>query len=278
MEENLCCYVYGITRTSGGLVAMPNCSIEEARPVRLVSEGSIAAAVSDVSPDEFGAAALERRTSEAEWITAKAQLHVSVLAGLAAGAVVPMRFCTIFRDENSVRELLRSQRADLLAALDRLEGKEEWAVKIYCNRPALDRMAADSCEAAASVKAQLAGKPDGTAYFLRKKLESLVGAHAERTLEDVMCESFTRLAQCSDAAVTNPPQRKEATGRSDEMILNAAYLVLRERLDEFHAEVAALGDERGPFGFTFELSGPWPPYNFVNTSATEAASGGNNSA
>jgi hypothetical protein len=278
MEENLCCYVYGIIRNCGGTAPLPDRGIEEARPVRLISEGTIAAAVSDVSPDEFGAAALESRISEAEWITAKAQLHVGVLTGLAAGAVVPMRFCTIFRDETSVRELLRSQRADLVAALDRLEGKEEWAVKVYCNRPALDKTAADLCEAAASLKAQLAGKPEGTGYLLRKKLESLVSAQAERTLEDAMCESFTRLAQRSDAAVTNPPQRKEATGRDDEMILNAAYLVLRERLDEFQAEVAALGNERGSFGFTYELSGPWPPYNFVNSDATEAAADGDISA
>jgi hypothetical protein len=46
------------------------------------------------------------------------------------------------------------------------------------------------------------------------------------------------------------------------MILNAAFLVARDREEEFDArvkEVAARHEH-----LSFKYTGPWPPYNFVN--------------
>jgi len=50
------------------------------------------------------------------------------------------------------------------------------------------------------------------------------------------------------------------------MLLNAAYLVRRgdERLT---SEVASLQAEHATRGYAFELTGPWPPYNFVGEEA-----------
>jgi hypothetical protein len=35
-------------------------------------------------------------------------------------------------------------------------------------------------------------------------------------------------------------------------------------------EAAALAGEYEPFGIRFELTGPWPPYNFVPRDAVQA--------
>ena len=47
------------------------------------------------------------------------------------------------------------------------------------------------------------------------------------------------------------------------MVLNAAYLVERSRTDELRELVAELEDRHRGLGVTIELTGPWPPYNFV---------------
>ncbi len=50
------------------------------------------------------------------------------------------------------------------------------------------------------------------------------------------------------------------------MLLNAAYLVRRG--DEGLArEVASLHAEHATNGYAFELTGPWPPHNFVGEDA-----------
>jgi hypothetical protein len=46
------------------------------------------------------------------------------------------------------------------------------------------------------------------------------------------------------------------------MFLNGAYLVLGEG-GPLRAAVASLGREYERFGVELEVTGPWPPYNFV---------------
>jgi hypothetical protein len=48
------------------------------------------------------------------------------------------------------------------------------------------------------------------------------------------------------------------------MLLNGAHLVERNRREELERAVASLLEEWAPLGFTIELTGPWPPYNFVS--------------
>jgi len=50
---------------------------------------------------------------------------------------------------------------------------------------------------------------------------------------------------------------------SDRMILNAAFLVDKNREPEFDREVNRLDEEKGHLEM-FKYVGPAPPYNFVN--------------
>jgi hypothetical protein len=47
-------------------------------------------------------------------------------------------------------------------------------------------------------------------------------------------------------------------------VLNGAYLVPRDTA-RLHEVLAGLELEYGERGVSFELTGPWPPYNFVPT-------------
>ena len=80
--------------------------------------------------------------------------------------------------------------------------------------------------------------------------------------------SHERLAAVAEEARANPPQPAELSGRTEEMLLNGAYLVPRDdgRLRDVVAELESL---YGPRGVTYELTGPWPPYNFVPRDAAE---------
>ncbi len=48
----------------------------------------------------------------------------------------------------------------------------------------------------------------------------------------------------------------------DRMILNAAFLIAREKEGAFDGRVKAIGVKYD--NLTFKYTGPWPPYNFVN--------------
>jgi hypothetical protein len=48
----------------------------------------------------------------------------------------------------------------------------------------------------------------------------------------------------------------------DRMIMNAAFLVPRDKESDFDAKVKEIGARY--HYLTFKYTGPWPPYNFVN--------------
>jgi hypothetical protein len=48
----------------------------------------------------------------------------------------------------------------------------------------------------------------------------------------------------------------------DKMIMNAAFLVGRDKQDQFDQKVREIG-KRYEGKLSFKYTGPWPPYNFV---------------
>ena len=77
-------------------------------------------------------------------------------------------------------------------------------------------------------------------------------------------DSHERLLAAAADGRANPLQRPEATGRSGEMILNGAYLVETDREEAFREALASLRSSYEADGVRYELTGPWPPYNFVD--------------
>jgi len=227
-----------------GVVASP-----APMPAGVVAEGSLAALVEPVSLAEFGREALVERLNDREWLETHARAHQDVLqAACAAAPVVPLRFGTIFDDLEDVRAMLRSRRHELEAALEYVRGRVEIGVKAWV--------------APASAEARRPAAPVTGRAYLEQRLGARVQAEeASAALAEVARAAHERLLACSVEAVANRPQPRELTGRDEPMILNGAYLV--DDADAFRAEVAALAAGCAARGIDFEVTGPWPPYNFV---------------
>jgi hypothetical protein len=67
-----------------------------------------------------------------------------------------------------------------------------------------------------------------------------------------------------------PAQNPELSGHEGKMLLNGAYLVEVERVAGLRALVAELEERHGALGARLELTGPWPPYNFIPGGGTAA--------
>ena len=270
-------YVYCIVRGDGSrpLEGLPEHGIDPAYPVYTLAQPGLAAVVSQVSLGEFGQAELEANLNDLAWLESKARAHQAVLeAVMAGGACVPMRLCTIYRGEQRVRELMAQHYDDFASTLDRLQGKQEWGVKVYCDRQVLASHVGEVSERVQELTAQTKNKSGGAAYFLKKKLELAIAEEVERIGDETAQHSHDSLSGHADAAATNSLLGKETTQRKDDMLLNAAYLVpdgqhpLRVSwgLAAFQAELENLRNAYGAQGFSFELTGPWPPYNFSTLS------------
>ncbi len=67
-------------------------------------------------------------------------------------------------------------------------------------------------------------------------------------------------------------QSKELKLFSDRLVLNASFLVDRDKIDDFSGEVGHLGNKYP--NLKLQYSGPWPPYNFVDIQILSRRRGG----
>ena len=64
-----------------------------------------------------------------------------------------------------------------------------------------------------------------------------------------------------DSVIT---ESKEVTERKEEMILNSAFLIKNDNVENFMEAENALKEIFEEMGFFLDCTGPWPPYNFIN--------------
>jgi hypothetical protein len=83
----------------------------------------------------------------------------------------------------------------------------------------------------------------------------LVDAALQALSERYLAEIFETLRDVAVASRANKPI-------GDKMIMNAAFLVSRDKEQAFDQRVKEIGARFDKL--TFKYTGPWPPYNFVN--------------
>lgn len=224
-----------------------------------IEAAELAALVRSVPRSEYGEEPLRRNLNDLAWLEQVARSHEAVLEqALAAGTIVPLRLCTLYENEESVRAMLERERESLRGALDLLGGREEWGVKVLVAPARLSEAARSE-----SGEPSLEGVGDGGAYMLRRRHERETRELADALARQVAEEIHARLADLALDSVTRPPQNRDLSGHEGEMILNAAYLVDGRRVDDLRATAGQLESEHANVGARVELTGPWPPYNFV---------------
>jgi hypothetical protein len=233
--------------------------VDSASPVQAVMEGELAALLSRVPLSEYGDEQLRRHLEDIAWLERTARAHEAVQdAAMRHGPLVPLRMCTIYRGLEGVRRVLRD-RGELFAEnLLAVEDCAEWGVKVFLDLSHIPASSPAEREPAAS---------SGVDY--------LAGRQRDRDRVRQADELCLRCAEEVHQAVSviarqdrvNPVQRAQAHGRDAEMVLNEAYLLQDSRIEELRSTVQALAERWAPEGLLVELTGPWPPYNFVSESA-----------
>lgn len=238
-------YVYGVVETGSLAGAVRTPGITGAVPA-LVDVDGLSAVVCGVDVTEFEGEALERTAASPEWLEQKVRAHEAVLEDvLARAAVVPMRFGAIFSSPDRLRRMLTEHAATFHSALERVRGRAEWGVKLHC----------DAGRLAGSLAGDASSPDSGRGYLLKRKAELDAGARAAGAAAEVAAETHEALGEIADEAVISPARTTE--------VLNAAYLVRDDAREAFMGRVDDL-QRRHEDAFTFEVTGPWAPYNFTS--------------
>jgi hypothetical protein len=250
-------YLYGVVRAAD----TPLGELTGLGPVEIVGRDDLAAVVSPVPLSEFGDEHLKENLERMDWLERTARAHEDAIAAVREQAtVVPMRLCTVFHSRHAVTDMLDREGEVLRDALERLDGRTEWGVKVLADLGAA--RAAVEREAGADTAGD-AGLSEGRGYLAARRREREAGDALDARLRAAVRDVHETLAAKAEAALRNPVQHRDLSGYEGEMLLNGVYLVDDARTAGFHARIDALAERHARIGLTLERTGPWPPYNFV---------------
>lgn len=211
-------------------------------PVSLVPHRDLAAVVS--------------RSPLSPWPVDEAHLilHETVVEEvMGARPILPVRFNTFLRTKEAVIALLDERAQAFRSTLERVEGKVEIGLRVLWEAPG---------DADRPVDHQAREGSPGTEYLYRRLREKQrragLRAASERMIREVQV-LFHSLA--AESRLQRLPTNR--------LLFTGDYLVERYRVDAFREGVAKAREEFSCLSFL--LTGPWPPYHFVNGANDEIA-------
>ncbi len=170
--------------------------------------------------------------------------------------IIPMSFGTVFRTEDDIREVLRSIYPSVKDVLKQMEGKVEFGLKVSWDRDHIVEELRRDHEEIHRFHQEITRKHLQSTYFARMQLGRMIEKALTERSGEYLREIYEGLRTICVASRDNKPI-------GDKMIMNAAFLIEREREAEFDAAVNRIAKKFGD-RLNFKYTGPWPPYNFVN--------------
>jgi Gas vesicle synthesis protein GvpL/GvpF len=228
-------------------------------PPRLLAHHGLTAVVSHVPEAEFAEEPLRAHLEDLDWLAATARAHEQVVDALTAVTTpLPLRLATVFRDDSGVRVMMEEREDGFRRALERLQGRVEWGVKVY----ALPGTGHPGDGGNGGNGGGPPGKPaSGRDYLRRRHHDVMARESASQFAGRFAAELHTTLSAHAEASRLHPPQRAALSRVPGENVLNAAYLVPRTRSGEF-VEIVENARTAEP-GTRVELTGPWAAYSFL---------------
>lgn len=205
----------------------------------------------------------DKINNDMEWLQEKAFHHHEMMIALNERYnVIPMKFCTIFANEDSLRETIENNEEKLLDSFARIDGNEEWNLKIYCDDDELKKHVTDHNSNIEAKKQEISQLSPGRQYFEKRKIEKLIDQEMENEKNKTCQEVHDQLTRFSLHDTVKKNWNKDVTGRVDNMCWNSVYLVPAAQTDRFIEKMNELKEPLAEQGWKFEASGPWPAYHF----------------
>ncbi|HYI10308.1 MAG TPA: GvpL/GvpF family gas vesicle protein [Thermoanaerobaculia bacterium] len=250
-------YVYAVTRDA---VTPDAEAVDGSRRFGTAKAGNLAAVFTPVDAEAFSQEVIDKRAGDLEWLGAIGYRHQSVMTELMKQtAIIPLRAFTLFSGEEAVRTYLTENSALLDKTLQRLDGKQEWTLRIELDPSKWSDAITARVASLRDLQQEIDTAAPGRAFLLKKKLgdekkrasqaaeDDLVAELEREVLGRLQCESVAESRQRRDGAF---PQITVLINRDEESVLQELQTTLNARYD---AE-----------GVTLALLGPWPAYTFAS--------------
>jgi hypothetical protein len=225
------------------------------RPRFLALPGGLTAIAATIPDSGYSPDIVNDKLRDMDWVSKAALGHEQVIEEVmrAATAVLPMKLLTLFSSDEKLLKDLSKQRRVLERAAKNVAGCEEYGLRIV----ALDAPSDSRSEQATSER------PSSGTAFLERKKQARDEARDQAARRVVFArEAFEMLAAAARDAVSRPVQQDDM----ERPLIDAAFLIGAGERAAFGTAAEALRARAAEEHCVFKLTGPWPPYHFVQMS------------
>ncbi|HEX3183526.1 MAG TPA: GvpL/GvpF family gas vesicle protein [Pyrinomonadaceae bacterium] len=267
--SELAFYVYCIAERATAAELSPEslpAAIEDDSKLEWIVTEELAALSSNVPLSSYSEERLAEHLSDASWTAARAMRHETIAEYVAKRAgIVPLRFGTIFLERDGIERMLSEKGRELREILERLRGREEWGVNVFCDQSVLMSGITSVSPVLRELTERAAQASPGQSYLMQKKIDTLKVDEARAALNRIIEEIEKSLTDQSDAAKRLRVLKVEATEHG-ELKAKFAFLIEKSAFENFRDAAERLAQEHQTAGVRLELTGPWPAYNFAQIS------------
>jgi len=219
------------------------------------------AIVETVREADYSEGALVRGLQNLDWVGERAVAHERVIERfLSASAVLPMQLFTMFTSDERVAEHVRADRRRIARILKRIDRKVEWGLRLTWDEKA----------AREKIDRKRPREREGAAYLARKRdiLDLNRAQLAEARVE--AGRLYKAISREATEALRRTSLERAAPG--SRLLLDAAFLVPAAQAAAFRASLRKHSRPLHGYGVAVLLTGPWPPYNFIEPPSRKSAS------
>jgi len=167
-----------------------------------------------------------------------------------------VRFATVAEDEKKVKKILEKEHDRFKNLLSKMKAKKELNLKAIFKEDVVYKDILEKYEDIRLLKEKVAAIPSEKTHFQLMQIGEMVEEALEREKGKYKDEMLGILQPLAEEVKTNDTY-------GELMIINAAFLVEKEKEPEFDWEIEGLVDKYGE-KVKFKYVGTLPPFNFVN--------------
>jgi hypothetical protein len=268
LQQEIPVYVYGII--SGNFRQLKDgkdfIGIDGEHTIRTIDMEELSLVVCDLDSEEFSQENLNVQGKDPGWVQEKATHHHDVLSSFSSlSPILPLKFCTIYSSESNLKADLSVKKETIKKLISFLSGKEEWNLKIYCQVDRIKDFLLKENNMILQLKKEIESASAGRQFFLRKRLESFLSEEASRETRQYCLRLEEKLSKYFYASKEKQLWSKQVTGKKEDLIWNQSYLIEKDSgFDPFNDAVKQFQKTYEQAGIMVQLTGPWPPYDFVD--------------
>ena len=169
--------------------------------------------------------------------------------------VIPVSFGNVFHSRGDAEVLLENLYPQFSELFPAIQGKVELGLKVVGKKDWLESQVAGNAKIEKMAQA-VKGKSEAASYYERIQLGGAAEKIVTSLQRDIKQQILQPLGEIAEASRANDPI-------GEKMLLNAAFLVDRDKEKDFDEKVNELHEEWKDKA-EFSYSGPWAAYNFVN--------------